>query len=171
VPRSHLRHRNFRYKNVWHIELGFKDFFTNSWNMQDHVNIIRKLSACAEDMTSWSKDHCHQLKINIAECRREMHNIRLNSSGERHNQLLEVRRKMHRLLAQDDAYWRQKAKAHWFRDGDCNTKCFHASATARKKVNKIVTKLEMISALGTLRRIIFFNYFSNTKVLSNLLWR
>lgn len=46
---------------------------------------------------------------------------------------------MTRLLQQEDSYWRQRAKAHWFKDGDRNTKYFHASATARKKVNKILS--------------------------------
>jgi len=34
---------------------------------------------------------------------------------------------------QDDAYWRQRAKTFWYKDGDRNTKNFHASTTARKK--------------------------------------
>jgi len=37
------------------------------------------------------------------------------------------------------AYWRQRAKAHWYRDGDRNTIFFHASATSRKKVNRILS--------------------------------
>jgi len=49
---------------------------------------------------------------------------------------------MQRLLAQDDAYWRQRAKTHWYRDGDCNTQKFHASATARKKVNCITSLID-----------------------------
>jgi hypothetical protein len=52
-----------------------------------------------------------------------------------------LRKKMSRLLSQDDAYWRQRVKTHWYRDGDRNTKFFHASATARKKANRI-TSLE-----------------------------
>jgi hypothetical protein len=36
-------------------------------------------------------------------------------------------------------YWRQRAKTHWYRDGDLNTKFFHAAATSRKKVNKILS--------------------------------
>jgi hypothetical protein len=46
---------------------------------------------------------------------------------------------MQRLLAQDDAYWKQRAKTHWYKYGDKNTKVFHASATARKKVNRILS--------------------------------
>ena len=46
---------------------------------------------------------------------------------------------MNRMLSQDDTYWRQRAKVHWYRYGDRNTKIFHASAIARKKVNHILS--------------------------------
>lgn len=90
-------------------------------------------------MTGWSKGHCRSFKKDIEDCRRQLHNIRLISSGEGQAELVELCRKMSRLLAQDDAYWRQRAKTHWYRDGDRNTKFFHASASARKKVNRILS--------------------------------
>lgn len=31
-----------------------------------------------------------------------------------------------------DAYWRQRENIHWMKDGDTNSKFFHASANARK---------------------------------------
>jgi hypothetical protein len=49
---------------------------------------------------------------------------------------------MARLLVQEDAYWRQRAKTHWLWDGDLNTKFFHAAATSRKKVNRISSLLD-----------------------------
>jgi len=55
------------------------------------------------------------------------------SAGIGQPQLLELRKMMQRLLAQDDAYWKQRAKMHWHKDGDRNTNYFHASATARKR--------------------------------------
>lgn len=36
-------------------------------------------------------------------------------------------------------YWRHRAKTHWYRDGDLNTKKIHAEATSRKKVNKLLS--------------------------------
>jgi len=53
--------------------------------------------------------------------------------------MFELRKRMQRLLSQDDAYWRQRAKTHWYKDGDRNTQKFHASATTRKKVNRILS--------------------------------
>jgi len=58
---------------------------------------------------------------------------RLQASGEDQVRMLELRKRMQRLLSQDDAYWRQRAKTHWYNDGDRNTKKFHASATTYGK--------------------------------------
>lgn len=44
---------------------------------------------------------------------------------------------MNVLLAQEESYWKQRAKLFWLREGDDNTRFFHSSATARKKANKI----------------------------------
>lgn len=46
---------------------------------------------------------------------------------------------MTQLMIQEDKYWRQRAKIHWYRDGDLNTKFFHVFATSHKKVNHIIS--------------------------------
>lgn len=118
VPRPQFHKRNFRYENAWQLEPGFKDFVTDSWNQRVDCPLIPRLNACAEDMTGWSRDHCRKLKIDIEECRRQLHNIQVNIFGEGHVQIVEIRKRMVRLLAQDDAFWRQSAKTHWYCDGD-----------------------------------------------------
>nr|ABD33242.1 Hemopexin, related [Medicago truncatula] len=82
VPHPHLNKRHFRYENAWHLEPGFKDLVTDSWLVYSSNPLIPKLSSCAEDMSAWSKAHCNKLKIDIEDCRRQMKNIRLNSSGD-----------------------------------------------------------------------------------------
>lgn len=49
-----------------------------------------------------------------------------------------LRREINDLLNDVEIYWGQRAKAHWLKEGDRNTKFFHAQASERQKQNTIV---------------------------------
>jgi len=65
MPRSHHNKRHFRYENAWHLEPGFKEMVTNSWQVYSNNAIMPKMSSCAEHMVVWSKEHCHKLKYKL----------------------------------------------------------------------------------------------------------
>ena len=139
TPRLQVHKRHFRCENAWHLEPGFKELVTNSWQDYSTSTLIPKLSSCAEDMWVWKKTHCHKLKTDIEACRQQLQETRLGATGEDQVRMLELRKRMQQLLSQDDAYWRQRAKTHWYKDDDQNTNFFHASATTWKKVNRITS--------------------------------
>jgi hypothetical protein len=111
----------------------------DSWLMNNEHSVIERLHKCASDLTSWSHEHSNTIRKDIVDCKRHLENYCSFHVEVNQNQLLDLRKKMQRLLMQDDAYWRQHAKIFWYKDGDRNTQFFHASATARKKVNKIIS--------------------------------
>jgi len=76
TPRPHVSQRHFCYENVWHLEPGFKDLVTNSWQEYSTHTIIPKLSSCAEDLSVWKKSHCHKLKTDIEDCRKQLQETR-----------------------------------------------------------------------------------------------
>jgi hypothetical protein len=107
VQRSHLHKRSFHYENAWYPEPGFNEFVTDAWHMHSPDSIVSKLSSCAADMAVWSRDHCNKLKSDIEECRRHIQTIWLNSFGPSQEQVVSLKKKMCRLLFQEDAYWLQ----------------------------------------------------------------
>jgi hypothetical protein len=48
-----------------------------------------------------------------------------------------LRHILDKLLIKDDVFWKQRAKSFWYREGDLNTKLFHAATTTRRKLNRI----------------------------------
>lgn len=47
------------------------------------------------------------------------------------------RDKLNEILLHEKLYWKKRAKLFWLKEGDENTKFFHAHASARKKNNRV----------------------------------
>lgn len=60
---------------------------------------------------------------------------RTDASGVK--EFIEAKEKTNEILLQEETYWKQRAKLFWLKEDDENTRFFHASASARKKVNHI----------------------------------
>ncbi|OAY74561.1 hypothetical protein ACMD2_18612 [Ananas comosus] len=56
-----------------------------------------------------------------------------------HNKREELKTKLAEVLKDEEALWKSRAKQHWLREGDSNTKFFHAVANGRRRVNRIDT--------------------------------
>ncbi|RHN45280.1 hypothetical protein MtrunA17_Chr7g0228731 [Medicago truncatula] len=127
--------KNFKFENAWRLKPSLKEVVQNCWQQQSESDLVTRLGGCAEELKHWSKTHCNQLRLDIEECRRNLARFRGSDDAELFESL---QRKMTQLLVQEDVYWKQRAKSHWYKEGNLNNKFFHASATARKKVNKIL---------------------------------
>jgi hypothetical protein len=132
VPRQ-----SFKFENAWCVEQGIYDIVSNSWSSSAGMQVTDKLIVCANDLSSWNKANRNGIKQELDDCRRELNRCRNQGAAADPNTLTNLRKRMTHLMIQEDKYWRQRAKTHWYRDGDLNTKFFHASATSRKKVNRI----------------------------------
>lgn len=102
--------------------------------------------------------------MDIENCRKQLDRNRSTTGIRDEIQFDNLRQKFNHLLVQEDMYWRQRAKTHWYRDGDLNTRFFHTATTSRKKVNKILS-LETDEGIrvtdDTRMRSIAKNYFEN----------
>jgi hypothetical protein len=53
------------------------------------------------------------------------------------NQIKAMEASLDDLLKQEELWWSQRAKVHWLKHGDLNTKYFHYKANQRKRKNTI----------------------------------
>ncbi|CAJ2628079.1 unnamed protein product [Trifolium pratense] len=145
---SRIRSR-FKFENAWLVDPDFSDFVSNRWLSYGDHQVLKKLDMCASDLTIWNKNHFQRLRRDIDTCRKKIEQLRSKVNSENVNYFNSLRQRMSQLLVQEDAYWRQRAKTHWLRDGDLNTKFFHAAATSRRKVNRINSLLDSSGNLIT----------------------
>ena len=90
-------------------------------------------------MASWNQNVVGNIPKKIAEKRRVLNSIttidQQNNRGAKINQL---RKEINDLLDSEETIWRQRSKVHWYKEGDKNTKFFHARASERRKKNSIL---------------------------------
>ncbi|KAH9750466.1 reverse transcriptase domain-containing protein [Citrus sinensis] len=76
----------------------------------------------------------------------------------------DIERQIDGFLVDEEIYWKQRSRADWLREGDKNTKFFHAKASSRKRKNKIWGILneqdEWTEEAADVEKI-FCDYFAN----------
>ena len=101
--------------------------------------IVENLRICAADLSRWNSAVYGQIPKRIQDKRNRLNALAMHEKDE--DLSLEINRlrgELNDLLDDEEMYWRQRAKAYWLKEGDKNTKFFHAHASKRRKQNTIV---------------------------------
>ncbi|GAU35387.1 hypothetical protein TSUD_160380 [Trifolium subterraneum] len=137
------RTHSFRFENSWLKEEDIEEVVEDGWHEGLDSEITKKVNRCANKLEGWGRRKIMKFKQEVIECSEEMERLRGNNDMTSSGRYKEVQEKHARLLVQEEAYWKQRAKIHWLKEGDLNTKFFHMSASVRaksKKIDKLVNE-------------------------------
>lgn len=128
-----------KFENAWLTEPWFNAFVMEQWHKDENDNIVDILENYGENMIKWSKENYHKIRKEIESLCKKIERLQQHVGEGNINYFLALKIRMNSLLIKDDMFWKQRAKAHWHKEGDPNTQFFHIIETARKKVNTILS--------------------------------
>lgn len=101
------------------------------------MDVIEKLLELSANISTWSQHLNRDLKDKIASIKDQIDRLRHKTDPQHILQVHELKEALSNFLAQNEVFWKQRAKQHWLKAGDLNTKFFHSMATRRKERNRI----------------------------------
>ncbi|XP_019170961.1 PREDICTED: uncharacterized protein LOC109166463 [Ipomoea nil] len=127
-----LRPRCFRFENAWLLDGGCREVVEREWAGTPGLALQTRLGVCGRGLRRWGGDRHHKYGI-----RKEMNGLRGSRDPGSLARFRQLDEQLSVVLAQEEAFWKQRAKQHWLQGADRNTKFFHKYATYRKRKNVI----------------------------------
>ncbi|XP_019240115.1 PREDICTED: uncharacterized protein LOC109220106 [Nicotiana attenuata] len=137
--------KSFRFLNFWTKHESFLDVVKENWNADFSANPFVlfnfKLKKLKKALSVWSRATYGDVFQKIASLEELVlvheRQFEINPTQMNRQRLHKVQAEMIKYLALEEEFWRQKAGMMWFKDGDRNSKFFHAQVKGRRKRLKL----------------------------------
>lgn len=108
-------------------------------NAQISNDSIHQVESCLQKCRLQLKSWCIATGSNVKKLIKEktdlMAHLQENDDGSNAEDMKRIQTEINALLEQEEIAWQQRAKQHWLKDGDNNTRFFHLCANQRRKSN------------------------------------
>ncbi|KAK6123351.1 hypothetical protein DH2020_042911 [Rehmannia glutinosa] len=163
------RKKPFRFEACWVKRKECEEVIKTHWNssLESAQDMILN---CSIGLLNWSKSSVGNIVEKIKDVKAQIFSLRKkNITAESNVQLHELTALHDHLLEQENLIWKQRAKQHWYKEGDRNSTFFHSFASQRRETNHISalknSQGQLLSDNASIERIItdyFNNIFSST---------
>ncbi|KAL3819736.1 hypothetical protein ACJIZ3_005641 [Penstemon smallii] len=141
APRTAVA-RRFKFEAMWLTSDECKQVVENSWQTEvsngTNGRIWNKIERCTKDLKGWSISNFGEVTNRVRKLKKKIHALRSGPISKRSRCLeKDLKSELEDLLDKEDLMWRQRSKVHWLKEGDKNTRFFHAKASARNRTNTI----------------------------------
>ncbi|XP_019184779.1 PREDICTED: uncharacterized protein LOC109179736 [Ipomoea nil] len=137
VPNTRGGRRGFRFEMAWVYDEGCRGVVERSWEEGRSEGIQDCIAYCGNQLSKWGGDRYHKFGEKIMFLRKQQLHLRGRTDLTSLAEFQRLEETLSNMEIQEDTYWRQRAKQHWLKNADANTKFYHMYASHRKKKNTI----------------------------------
>ncbi|CAN1844985.1 Transposon TX1 uncharacterized 149 kDa protein [Linum perenne] len=138
TPTNMVRHRwRFRFEEQWKRDPELKPLVESEWRAGGRGSVFNKLEGCAERLGRWGQMKARRFKERIKGKKEQLEHLRNDNSQGAAEEAKKINQELLIVLQEEEDFWRQRAKQFWLKDGDSNTRYFHAVANGRRKKKRI----------------------------------
>ncbi|KAM1014002.1 hypothetical protein ACFX2C_044060 [Malus domestica] len=135
------RRKRFIYDSRWNMEKDCHGIVETNWKYNfvgsKAFRVVKKLKWVRKGLQKWSRASGRNSKLRIAILKNDLRNT-YKSNKFASEVVRNMEGELKHLLREEERYWKLKSRNQWMKEGDKNTKFFHAQTMKRRRCNKIV---------------------------------
>ncbi|XP_062113338.1 uncharacterized protein LOC133824468 [Humulus lupulus] len=123
---SSPQEKKFRFENAWLREPVCQQIVSDIWDSCIDRDILGKLAHYGQVLGSWGKEVTGNFNHRIHLCKKKLSRLKGRRDVGAVQRYKEEQQKLYEALTQKEIFWRKRSKQLWLKEGDPNTKFFHA---------------------------------------------
>lgn len=135
--------KGFKFDKRWLGKDGLRETILQSWNDRGILHppdLHERIENCRKAISQWKRMNPSNSSIRIEEIKDKLERAQLDDAIT-NDEILQLKWNLCAAFRDEQLYWKQKSRANWLREGDRNTKFFHAKTKQRRARNRL-TKLK-----------------------------
>ncbi|XP_071914130.1 uncharacterized protein [Coffea arabica] len=140
-PDKEKRKKKFYFDKRWLQKKEVQQVVEQAWQIDEPgsrmFKVIKKIRNCRIELLKWRNTFQADSKRRIVEIGKALEKVRVSDSDNKKEQVAELKNQLKEAYKEEEKFWRQKARIEWLREGDKNTKYFHAFVRGRRTKNRI----------------------------------
>ena len=145
--------RGFKFDKRWIDRDGFRETILKGWSDPGNLHppdLHERIAMCRKAIAQWKRANPLNSVARIEELKEKLEKAQLDDTIS-NDEILQLKWDLCSAFRDEELYWKQKSRANWLKEGDRNTKFFHATTKQRRARNRL-TKLKNPRGMGRERR-------------------
>ncbi|XP_059458331.1 uncharacterized protein LOC132187927 [Corylus avellana] len=134
--------QGFKFEAKWMLDEECSTIIHDAWEgiglvENPVINVYSKLGRCQGDLSRWSRCKFGNTDEELKKKTKRLEELQRDEVLADREEITRLKEEIDYIMEQEDHKWKQRAKQHWFKEGDRHTSFFHAWASHRRKINQI----------------------------------
>ncbi|XP_048623608.1 uncharacterized protein LOC125592465 [Brassica napus] len=138
------KYKKFKFDKRWLDNEELRQVILGGWKSPDlppDASIMEHISSCRKALGEWRRQHNLNSAKQVEELKEKVESMYSNDDATP-EEIAEELKELADALKAEELFWKQKSRVFWLREGDKNTKIFHALTKQRRARNKITQLLD-----------------------------
>ena len=141
---SEEKKKKFKFDKRWLDNEELRQVILEGWMLEDlspEANIMEHIASCRKAFSQWRRQNNVNSEKLVEELKEKVEGLYSNDDATS-EEIANALKELSTALKADELFWRQKSRVIWLREGDRNSKYFHALVKQRRARNRITQLID-----------------------------